>query len=93
MFVGASVMTSSVSQASQLSGVWDYAALIDDPDHASSQNEAPAHGQAQTQTQNQTTSVVHTRSEAKTQGQGQQGKGKEAHPHGNTGRKMTSEHA
>ncbi|OWZ69375.1 hypothetical protein AYX14_05243 [Cryptococcus neoformans] len=72
MASSASVMTSSVSQASQLSGVWDYAALIDDPDHASSQNEAPAQGQAQTQTQNQTTSVVHTRSEAKTQGQGQQ---------------------
>ncbi|WVO24094.1 uncharacterized protein IAS62_005458 [Cryptococcus decagattii] len=33
----ASAMTSSISQASQISGIWDYAALIDDHDHASSQ--------------------------------------------------------
>lgn len=86
-------MTSSVSQASQISGVWDYAALIDDRDHTSPQDEIFTRDQARTQSR--TTSAVHTRNEAKAkaQGQGQQGKGEKVHPDGDMAREMAFEDA
>lgn len=95
MASSASVMTSSVSQASQISGVWDYAALIDDRDHTSPQDEIFTRDQVQTQTQSRTTSAVHTRNEAKAkaQGQRQQGKGEEVHPDGDMAREMAFEDA
>lgn len=81
-------MTSSVSQASQISGIWDYAALIDDHDHAPSQGEAPTKAQVQAQTQTQTILAVHTCSDAQAQSQGQPGKGEKGHPGGGVDREV-----